>query len=172
MKNQKGTPRSTKKIPVSLTADDIQTLERIVRSGVTNARVITRARILLYSHRGMTNQRIMDTLDCSHELIRAVRHRAQERTTITDAIHDLTRTGQPKKITPKHEAFVIATACTDAPKGHNHWTLPELKRVLLKRYTSLKSVSDERIRHILMASDLKPWREKNVVYSQSHPTLS
>jgi hypothetical protein len=95
-----------------------------------------------------------------------------ERTTIADAINDAPRPGQPKKITTKHEAFVIATACTDAPKGHNHWTLPELKRVLLKRYKTLTSVSDERIRHILIASDLKPWREKNVVYPESHPALS
>jgi hypothetical protein len=169
---QKVAPQDKKKILVSLTADEIQYLERVVRSGTTNARVITRARILLCSHRDMTNQRIIETLGCSHELIRAVRHRVNERTTIADAINDAPRPGQPKKITTKHEAFVIATACTDAPKGHNHWTLPELKRVLLKRYKTLTSVSDERIRHILIASDLKPWREKNVVYPESHPALS
>jgi Homeodomain-like domain len=173
MKKQgKKAPPNRKKILVSLTTEEVGTLEHIVRSGTTNARVITRARILLCSQRGMTNRRMIETLGCSHEQIRAVRHRACERTTIEDAIHDLSRPGQPKKITPQHEAFVIATACTDAPEGHNHWTLPELKRVLLKRYKSLSSVSDERIRHILMASDLKPWREKNVVHSQSHPTLS
>jgi transposase len=171
MKKQKKVPQDKKKILVSLTADEIQYLERVVRSGTTNARVITRARILLCSHRGVTNRHIIETLGCSHELIRAVRHRAQERTTMRDAIYDLKRPGQPKKITTKHEAFVIATACTDAPEGHSHWTLPELKRVLLKRYTSLTSVSDERIRHILLASDLKPWREKNVVRPEPHATV-
>ena len=164
--------KDKKKILVSLTTEEVQLLERVVRSGTANARVITRARILLCSHRGVTNRHIIEILSCSHELIRAVRHRARERATIADAIHDLKRPGQPKKITTKHEAFVIATACTNAPDGHNHWTLPELKRVLLKRYKTLKTVSDERIRHILLASELKPWREKNVVCTESHPTLS
>ncbi len=172
MKKQTKVPKDKKKILVSLTTEDISTLERVVRSGMTNARVITRARILLCSHRGMTNRCIIETLGCSHELIRAVRHRVCERTTVLDAIYDRKRPGQPRKITTKHEAFVVATACTDAPAGHNHWTLPELKKALLKRYKSLRSVSDERIRHILMASDLKPWREKNVVRPESHSTVS
>ena len=172
MKKQKKTSPDRKKILVTLTVAEVATLEQVVRSGITNARVITRARILLCSHHGMTNRRIIETLGCSHELIRAVRHRAHERTPLIDAIHDLERPGQPKKVTPKHEAFVIATACTDPPQGHNHWTLPELKRVLLKRYKTLRPISDERIRHILMTSDLKPWREKNVVRPKSHATVS
>jgi hypothetical protein len=170
-KQHQKVPHVTTKIPVTLTPPDITLLTQIVKSGTTNARVIMRAHILLCSHAGLTNQRIMETLGCSHELIRAVRHRAQNRECIQDVITDAPRPGQPKKITPRHEAYVVATACTKVPPGHNHWTLPELRKALLKRYKTLQSVSDERIRHILMASALKPWREKNVVRPGSHPTL-
>jgi transposase len=105
-------------------------------------------------------------------MVGLVRKRYRKRGSIESAITDLPRPGQPKKITPKHEAFVVATACTDAPFGHNHWTLPELKKALLKRYKRLQSVSDERIRQMLLRSALKPWREKNVVRPEPNAALS
>lgn len=159
------------KVLITLSTSETAFLEGVAKKGVSPARTITRARILLLSHRGKTNTEIMEALDCSHDLISLVRKRYGERESIELAINDAPRPGQPKRITPRHEAFVVATACTDAPPGHNHWTLPELRKALLKRYKTLKSVSDERIRHILLASELKPWREKNVVRAESHATL-
>jgi putative transposase len=160
------------KVCISLCASDIQYLENIVKKGMTQARTITRARILLLSHQKKSNTEIMEALDCSHDLISMVRTRYCNRGSVAGAIHDAPRPGQPKKITARHEAYVIATACTDAPQGHNHWTLSELRKALLRRYKKLRTVSDERIRHILLASELKPWREKNVVCAEPHPTVS
>jgi hypothetical protein len=153
------------KIPVSLTASDVKSLEEITKHGNRNVRVVTRARILLLSHEGKTNPQIVGSLQCAPRMLCNVRKRYKECASVLEAIKDAPRPGQPRKITPRHEAFVIATACTDAPAGHNHWTLPELKKALLKRYKKLRSISDERIRRILLASELKPWREKNVVCS-------
>jgi len=150
------------KIDIALSRDETDTLEGIIKHGTHNARVITRARILLLSHERKTNTQIVDALECALRMICNVRRRYQESRLVLEAINDAPRPGQPRKITARHEAFVVATACTDAPVGHNHWTLPELKRALLSRYKKLRSVSDERIRQILLASDLKPWREKNV----------
>jgi len=147
------------KIDISLSRDEIHILEGVIKHGTHNARVITRARILLLSHERKTNTQIVKALECALRMICNVRRRYQESPSILEAINDAPRPGQPKKITARHEAFVVATACTDAPEGHNHWTLPELKRVLLSKYKKIRSVSDERIRQILLASDLKPWRE-------------
>ena len=155
--------RRREKVVVSLTADEIRTLEDITKHGSHNVRVVTRARILLYSHEKKTNQQITVALGCASRMICNVRRRYQQRGSVVEAIHDAPRSGQPRKITPRHEAFVVATACTNAPKGHNHWTLPELKKKLLARYKKLQSVSDERIRQMLLPTALKPWREKNVV---------
>jgi transposase len=168
MHKRKHTPQ---KVTIVLSTSETEFLEGIVKRGVSPARTITRARILLLSHRGKSNTEIMEALGCSHDLISLVRKRYGERESIESAINDAPRPGQPKRVTPRHEAFVVATACTDAPPGHNHWTLPELRKALLKRYKKLKSISDERVRHILLASELKPWREKNVVCAESHPTL-
>lgn len=156
------------KILIALTAAEIAALTRFIKSGTAKAREITRARILLLSQSGKTNREIEDALSCSHDLINLVRKRYCDRGNWKAAIHDLARCGQPKKITPEHEAFVVATACTDAPEGHAHWTLKALKEKLVATYDDLDTVSHERIRQILIRAALKPWREKNVVRATSH----
>jgi transposase len=85
------------------------------------------------------------------------------------ALHDAPRPGQPKKITAEHEEFVVATACMDAPEGHNQWTLEVLRDKLIETYDDLQSVSHEWIRHMLLRAALKPWREKNVVHAKPPP---
>jgi transposase len=159
---------NTRKIEVALGAGEVASLRKLVAAGTQNARTITRARILLLSHEGKTNREIIDALGCSPRGIPAVRERYQERGSVEAAINDAPRSGQPRKITAKHEAFVIATACTDAPDGHSHWTLAALQDRLIRTHKKLGSVSHERIRRILLEADLKPWREKNVVRSHAH----
>ena len=172
MKKKKKTRPKPEKITIVLSVTEVAALERLVKIGSAKVREITRARILLLSHKGKTNRAIEEALSCSHDLIHLVRRRYFLRGEIDAAIHDLPRSGQPKKITAEHEAFVVATACTDAPDGHTHWTLDALKDKLIATYDDLDSVSHERIRRILLASALKPWREKNVVRSQTHPGVS
>lgn len=160
---KKSSVKKKGKLIIVLTASEIGALKKTIKSGACTARAIMRAHILLLSHKGKTNVDIIDTLGCSHFMIPDVRKRFLAHSSIAEVLADAPRPGQPKKITAKHEAFVIATACTTAPEGHSHWTLEALQKELLKKYKALKSVSHERIRHILIASALKPWREKNVV---------
>ena len=163
---------NTEKILIKLKDEEIISLQKITKSGKQNARTITRARILLLSHKGKTNAEIVDTLGCSPRSVSDIRKRYADRKSITDVLKDAPRSGQPKKITAEHEAFVVATACTDAPEGHGHWTLEALKKKLLETHRDLKSVSHEWIRHMLIRSELKPWREKNVVHAETHARVS
>lgn len=151
------------KIIVVLSEKDIAFLKAFIRSGIRKARAVSRARILLLSHAGKSNGEIRRSIGCAIGTISSVRMRYHDRGSVEAAISDAPRPGQPKKITAKHEAFVTATACTDAPPGHAHWVVEALRKKLLKTYPALKSVSSERIRQILVRSNLKPWREKNVV---------
>jgi transposase len=159
------------KIVISLAPSEMSVLEKLVKSGQHNARTITRAHILLLSQRGKTNQEIVEMLGCSHFTVTDVRKRYHKRRCLEAVLQDAPRSGQPKKITAQHEAFVVATACTDAPPGHAHWTLEALKEKLLATYPQFRSVSHERIRHILLANQLKPWLEKNVVRTASHAAV-
>lgn len=155
-----------------LTKEDIIFIKHTLSRGTHKARTIIRARILLFSHQGKTNKEIVHALGCAPRIICDVRKRYHLHRSVDEAIHDAPRPGQPKKITADHEAFVIATACTDAPGGHDHWTLNALKEKLVTTYDDLDSVSHERIRRILIASALKPWREKNVVHPETHSGVS
>lgn len=157
---------------VQLTDTDRATLRDITKKGKNAVRVVLRARILLLLDQGKEDGEIKEAVGCAGRTVQNVLHRFCATKKIDDALYDKPRPGQPKKILPAHEAFVVATACSKAPEGHSHWTLAALKTALLSAYKKLSSISDERIRQILIHHDLKPWREKNVVHPQSHARLS
>ena len=163
---------NTEKISVILTKKDIRFLKHTLSRGTHKARALIRARILLFSYQGKTNKEIVDALGCAPRIICDVRNRYRKTRSVECTIYDAPRPGQPKKITADHEAFIIATACTNAPEGHDHWTLNALKEKLIATYDDLHSVSHERVRQTLISATLKPWREKNVVHPESHATLS
>jgi transposase len=162
------------KYRVALEKKEVQMLEHIINKGTSPARVIMRARVLLLANENgpkKTNKAIAETLMLASTTPKDIRKRYYERG-LRGALYDAPRPGQPKKITADHEAFVIATACTDAPDGHDHWTLDALRDKLIETYDDLQSVSHEWIRQILIRARLKPWGEKNVGGTHSHAALS
>lgn len=161
-----------KQYPVVLHPDEVVSLKRFVTTGSHKAQGIIRARILLLAHEGKTDAVIRATVGCSAWTALEVRKRLVHRGSWRAAIADAARSGQPRKLTPRHQAFLTAKACTDPPPGHAHWTVPALKQALLESYTEVRSISDETIRKVLLGAKLKPWREKNVVHSQTHTRVS
>jgi hypothetical protein len=68
------------------------------------------------------------------------------------------------KLTDKQAAHIIAIACSDAPKGHEHWTLRLLAdKVVALSYAS--SFSHEAIRQLLKKHS-ETLAEAGVVYSR------
>jgi hypothetical protein len=64
------------------------------------------------------------------------------------ALKERPRPGQVPKLTDKQAAHLIAIACSDAPEGHDHWTL----RLLADKVVELSyaaSCSHELIRQLL-----------------------
>jgi transposase len=162
------------KYRIALEKKEARMLEHIISKGTSPARVITRARVLLLANENgpkKTNKAIAETLMLASTTPRDIRKRYCERG-LQGALYDAPRPGQPKKITDEHKTFVIATACTDAPEGHDHWTLEALRDKLIETYDDLQSVSHEWIRQILIRAKLKPWREKNVVHAKAYTALS
>jgi transposase len=161
------------KYRIALEKEEVHTLETIISKGRSPARVITRARVLLLANEHgpkKTNKAIADTLMLALTTPKDIRKRYCERG-LDGALYDAPRPGQPKKITDEHKTFVVATACTDAPEGHDHWTLPALRDKLIETYDDIQSVSDEWIRQILIRAQLRPWREKNVGRAQAYAAL-
>jgi transposase len=135
------------KYKVNLNANEKQMLQAIVQKGKSAARSQTRARILLKAAEGLQDQDIIDALNVSPSMVAKTRQRCVEEGP-ESALKDRPRPGKAPKLTDKQAAHLIAVACSDAPDGHDHWTL----RLLADKVVELNyadSCSYETIRQLL-----------------------
>jgi len=133
-----------KKYLINLSAEEQQQLIELTRKGTVKARQFKRAIILLKADEGLTDAQIMSAIDVSRPCVERVRKRfvtgGLER-----ALNEEPRPGQRRKLDGRGEAQLIATACSQAPEGHDHWTV----RLLAGRLVELgvvESISPETVR--------------------------
>lgn len=135
------------KYKVNLSDDEKLQLEALLRKGKSAARSQTRARILLKAAAGLQDKDIIHALGVSLSMVAKARQRCVEEGPEA-ALKDRPRPGKVPKLTDKQAAHIIAIACSDAPKGHEHWTL----RLLADKVVALSyapSFSHEAIRQLL-----------------------
>ena len=111
---------------LSLTDQQREHLDNLIRSGSAPARVQTRARILLHTDRSQGDKRP------DKEVAQALRVNpatvVRTRKAFLDegmdaALFDKPRPGAQPKITGDIEAKLVTLACSDAPLGRARWTL-------------------------------------------------
>lgn len=152
------------KYRVKLTDEALQEVHQIIKKGISHARVITRARILLAVHEGEKDEEICQIFGVVRSTVHDTRKHYHEGG-LQRALYDLPRTGQPRKLSVKQEAKIVAIACTKAPKGYDHWTMD----LLTEEARSLgMGIGRTALWKVLLRSDTKPWRKKNVVYSSDY----
>lgn len=142
-----------KKYKVTLTPDERQSLEQMVRSGKTPARTLTRARVLLKAdcaeeREGWTDEQIVAALDVGRATVERIRRRFVEESFET-ALHSR-RPGRHYRRTldGEAEARLVALACSKPPAGRARWTV----RLLAGRLVELgvvEAVSRETVRRVL-----------------------
>lgn len=132
---------------VSLDEDERQELEDLTRKGEIKARKMKRAMILLKADEGLTDPEIMAAVDVSRPTVERIRKRFVEGG-LDKALNEDPRPGQKRKLDGRGEAILIATACSEAPEGHNHWTLRLLGGKLVELGV-VKSISHETVRQTL-----------------------
>src|SRR5258705_10774951 len=113
-----------KKYVVDLTAEERTTLVELLQKGKSNARKLTRARILLQADEGQTDEEIATALAVGVATVERTRQRFVE--TNLEVLNELPRPGGQCKLSGKQEAHLIAVACTPAPSGHTRGTLQVL----------------------------------------------
>ena len=120
---------------VHLSTEQKQELLDIVKKGSSNARRIRRAHTLLMASEGKTDKIISETLHISIPTVE--RTRKQFCTSgLEKTLKERPRSGKPPKLTPKEQAYLIATTCSDAPSGRARWTL----RMLADQMVNLETV--------------------------------
>ena len=122
---------------VQLSAEQEQTLKTMVSKGSSKARVMTRARILLMTHRQMSDSDISETLGISVQMVQATRKRFVLGG-LDDALFDAPHTGRPAKFDGKDRAAITALACSEAPEGHAQWSI----RLLAEKAVELNVVDE------------------------------
>lgn len=129
--------------PVQLSAEDRDTLTRIVRTGSAPAQQVRRARILLELDENNPNQEGPAPTQrvaaeragvCVDTVVKVSRAYAERGGDAVDTVTRKKRLTPPveAKVTGDVEARIIALACTKPPEGYDRWSLRLLeKRVLL-----------------------------------------
>ena len=143
---------------VRLEREERDQLERLIRGGKSPARKVARARILLKADTGWGVMRIVEALDTSAGTVCRTKRRYLEGG-LKRALEEDPRPGHPTKLDERGEAHLIALACSEAPPGHDHWTL----RLLANKVVELglaPSMSHEGIRKPVEKNSLKPWQKK------------
>ena len=119
----------------------------MTRKGTLKARQFKRAMILLKADEGLSDPQIMSALNVSRPCVERIRKRfvadGMER-----ALNEDPRPGQKRKLDGRAEATLIATACTEAPEGHEHWSLRLLAGKLVQLQV-VDSISYETVRRTL-----------------------
>jgi transposase len=111
-----------KKYIINLSEEERNDLEQLTHKGTIKARQFKRAMILLKADEGLSDPEIMAALNVSRPCVERIRKRFVA-DGIERALNEDPRPGQKRKLDGRAEATLIATACTEAPLGHDHWTL-------------------------------------------------
>ena len=107
---------------VTLSREELTTLESFVHRGKANARTITRARILLKSADGWSTAELAATFDVCEATVTNVRRRFAQGG-LEAVLHDKVQQHRRSALSGLQTAYLIAVACSPAPDGHDHWTV-------------------------------------------------
>jgi transposase len=148
---------------IKLTEKEAEYLSAFVKKGRKSARELTRAHVLLLVNIGRTEMEIKDTMRIRRATVSNIKKRYREEG-LQSALKEKPRSGQPKKYTERHEAEIIAQACTKSPDGSKRWSLTLLTEELRKK-EGFETINRESIRLIFFKKKQNETvAEKDMVY--------
>jgi len=151
-------------VPVS--ARDQKELHTLLGSGIQPVRVVLRALALLHLAAGTPAPEAARSLKkLTPKAVRVIGHRYLKGG-LERALYEKQRPGAAEVLGAADKQRIIAMVCSDAPEGRARWTVRLIAEEAVKRKL-VPRVGRETIRILLQSHDLKPWREKNVVYRRT-----
>ena len=142
-----------KKYIVALTNFEREDLEQLTKKGKIAAYKMNHARILLLADinqkgGGWSDLRISESLNVGHATIERVRQRFVEQGIESALTRKKQQNRRAKIIDGEKEAYLIAIACSETPKGQAKWTLQMLADKMIE-LEYVEKVSPETIRKTL-----------------------
>lgn len=129
---------------VDLSEEERAHLLDLTRRGMTKARRVRRAQILLAAAEGATDVLITRTLQVARATVERTRQRFVAGG-IATALEERPRPGARAKLDGKAETYLVALACSDPPDGRTRWTLQLLADRLVE-LEQVAAISDETVR--------------------------
>ena len=142
---------------VELSQTERGELTALLSGGKHAVRKLKRAQILLAADAGATDEEIARSVGVGESTV----YRTKRRFVLGNleaALREEPRPGADRKLSGKEEALLVATACSNPPKGRARWTLELLAHELV-RLTEHDDISRETVRRRLAENELKPWRK-------------
>lgn len=134
-------------LKIKLKKEERNFLLQFIKKGTKKARAIARANVLLLADIGYNNEEISKATNVHRQTIWRIKKRYLDEG-LNSALEEKPRSGQPKKYDEKHEAEIIATACTSPPKGRKRWTI-RLLTEHIKKKKGFETINRETIRLVL-----------------------
>lgn len=122
-------------------------LRHIIAVETWSARVLNRAHILLLADEGHSDAQIAATLHVGRSTVERTRRR-YVLGGLEAAMNERPRPGGPRTFTGRHEAMVVALACSTPPEGHATWTMQLLADKLVE-IKMVDTISGETVRRML-----------------------
>jgi|CXWL01.1.fsa_nt_gi transposase len=151
-------PMPAKLYRVKLTEAERNELKALINKGRIAARKQTHARILLQCDESgvvpaKKDQEIAEALNTSARSVERVRQRFVEEGLESALNPKAPERSHYKKLDGQAEAFLVATACSQAPEGRAEWTMQLLADKLIE-CKIVDSISDETVRLTLKKTHL------------------
>ena len=154
--------QSYHRVQVELRRKDRRQVAEMLRKGQESARVLRRASILRQLDSGQKVAQVAENAGVAPKTVRAIARRYEEGGLDT-ALYEKPRPGQEPILSTGQKQRIVAMVCGPPPEGRARWSVRLIAAEAAQRKLG-PPVSRETIRILLESHDLKPWREKNVVY--------
>jgi hypothetical protein len=142
------------RIPIVLTLEQRQELEKFCKSGVHSVKLVNRARIILEldtseGRKATRQEKIAKYVSVSRQTVNQAKRDFLVAESVMEFLQRKKRETPPvaPKITGEIEAKIVALACSEVPQGHARWTLQLLadKSVELNYIDSITDMSVHRL---------------------------
>lgn len=141
-------PRGRPIPPLTLTSTEQQTLKAVVRRSTARQAEALRARVILLSAEGLSNEVVAQrTGVCPHSVGKWRRRFLADR---LNGLEDLPRPGAPRRINDEQIAEMIRLTLETKPRNATHWST--------RKMAERCGLSNERVARIWQAFGLQPHR--------------
>ena len=150
------------RVHVELGRRDRRQVAEMLSKGQESARVLRRASILRQLDGGQRVAQVAENAGVAPKTVRAIARRYEDEG-LDSALYEKPRPGQTRVLNAGQKQRIVAMVCGPPPQGRARWSVRLIAEEAAKRKLG-PPVSRETIRILLENHELKPWREKNVVY--------